>query len=188
MHKKGGYTVGYFECWSAESFFAVWDAAGNSKSPVIMGFSGIYLPNKKRVARDNLKVYADMARQVCKDIRVLACTIFNESPYYKKVIEAISYGYSMVMFSNLSIDFKEQMQRVAKIVKSAHEKQVFVEGEVISTPGVGGEIEKVGTNLNLTNPEEAQIFVSRTQIDALTVNIGHHACMAKEKCHLILTC
>ena len=39
----GGYAVGYFESWNLESLLAVADAAEATRSPVILGFSGIYL-------------------------------------------------------------------------------------------------------------------------------------------------
>ena len=41
--EAGGYAVGYFESWNLESLLAVVDAAEAAQSPVILGFSGIYL-------------------------------------------------------------------------------------------------------------------------------------------------
>ena len=52
--ERGGYAVGYFESWNLESLLAVADAAEAVRSPVILGFSGIYLPHPTRVARDPL--------------------------------------------------------------------------------------------------------------------------------------
>ena len=58
---RGGYAVGYFESWSLESLLAVADAAEAERSPVILGFSGIYLPHPARQVRDRLAPYAAMA-------------------------------------------------------------------------------------------------------------------------------
>src|SRR5262249_48948210 len=52
--RRGEYAVGYFESWNLESLLAVADAAEATRSPVILGFSGIYLPHPERVARDSL--------------------------------------------------------------------------------------------------------------------------------------
>lgn len=98
--EKGKYAVGYFESWNIESLLAVKDAAEAMCSPVIIGFSGIYLPHYKRVVKDPLKLYAMIATEVCRELTVPACTVFNESPYLDSVLEAIDYGYNLVMFSD----------------------------------------------------------------------------------------
>ena len=41
--RADGYAVGYFESWNFESLLAVADAAEAVRSPVILGFIGIYL-------------------------------------------------------------------------------------------------------------------------------------------------
>ena len=48
------YAVGYFESFNLESLLAVADAAEAARSPVIVGFSGIYLPHPARRERDRL--------------------------------------------------------------------------------------------------------------------------------------
>ncbi len=45
--EEGQYAVGYFECWNLESLLAVADAAEATRSPVILGVSGIYLPHRE---------------------------------------------------------------------------------------------------------------------------------------------
>ena len=54
--ERGGYAVGYFESWNLESLLAVADAAERTRSPVILGFSGIYLPSPDRRVADPLGV------------------------------------------------------------------------------------------------------------------------------------
>ena len=54
---KRGYALGYFESWNLESLLAVADAAETTHSPVILGFSGVYLPDVKRRVRDSLPVW-----------------------------------------------------------------------------------------------------------------------------------
>ena len=49
--EAGGYAVGYFESWNLESLLAVADAAEAARSPVILGFSGIYLTHPRRVVK-----------------------------------------------------------------------------------------------------------------------------------------
>src|SRR5438132_14337983 len=78
----GSYAVGYFESWNLESLLAVADAAEALRSPVILGFSGIYLPDSARkLVRDPLVPYARMAEAVARGLSVPACLLFNESPF-----------------------------------------------------------------------------------------------------------
>ena len=52
------YAVGYFESWNLESLLAVCDAAEAMKSPVIIGFSGINLPDYEHVVKNTLSLYS----------------------------------------------------------------------------------------------------------------------------------
>ena len=97
---RGGYAVGYFESWNLESLLAVADAAEAQRSPVIVGFSGIYLPHPGRRVKDGLAPYAAMALAVCRELSVPACLLFNESPNEDWVGAAIDAGFNLVMFSD----------------------------------------------------------------------------------------
>ncbi len=50
------YAVGYFESWNLESLLAVIDAAETTRSPVIVGFNGIFLTHKDRLYQDRLPI------------------------------------------------------------------------------------------------------------------------------------
>ena len=62
--EQGGYAVGYFECWNLESLLAVADAAEATRSPVLLGFSGLTLPHPARSRNDPLSAYAAMGLEV----------------------------------------------------------------------------------------------------------------------------
>ena len=170
--KKGDYAVGYFESWNLESLQAVADAAEFTRSPVILGFSGIYLPHPSRTSKETLSIYAALGLETCRSLSVPACLIFNESPHLDWVSEAIDLGFGMVMYTDEELCFKEQSERVRGIVDQAHQKGVAVEGEITSLPGVGGELSAAPQNGSLDDPEVARAFVERTNVDAFAVNIG----------------
>src|SRR6478735_6740931 len=96
----GGYAVGYFESWNLESLLAVADAADAVRSPVILGFSGIYLPHPDRRVRDPLAAYAAMALAVGRGLSVPCCLLFNESPHREWVHHAIDLGFQLVMLTD----------------------------------------------------------------------------------------
>ena len=170
--ERGGYAVGYFESWNLESLQAVTDAAEAMRSPVMLGFSGIYLPHPSRQARETLSIYAALGTEACRVLSVPSCLIFNESPHFAWVIKAIDLGFGLVMYSNESLGLDEQLERVRQIVNKAHPLGVAVEGELTSLPGVGGELLTAPEETDSDDPGLARDFVQRTGIDAFAVNIG----------------
>ncbi len=169
---REGYAIGYFESWNMESLHAVADASESMGSPVLLGFSGIFLNHSQRVVKEHLSVYAALGLEVCRRLKTPACLVYNESPHFERVIEAIELGFGLVMFSKENLNFDEQADRVGEIVAIAHREGVAVEGEPMALPGVGGELLIAPDDVNLTVPRIARTFVERTGIDALAVNIG----------------
>jgi ketose-bisphosphate aldolase len=170
--RQGTYAVGYFESWSLESLLAVADAAEAVRSPVILGFSGIYLPDPLRHVRDPLTLYAAMGLEVCRRISVPASLLFNESPYLEQVLQAVDLGFNLVMFSDEELGPDERIQAVTRVVEKAHAAGAAVEAELDPLPGVAGELAAVPGDLCLSDPQECREFVERTGIDALAVNVG----------------
>lgn len=170
--ERGGYAVGYFESWNLESLLAVCDAAEAMHSPVLLGFSGIYLAHPARVAPEPLRLYAALGLEAIRGLSVPACLVFNESPHFEWVLEAITRGFGLVMFSDEALSFDGQVERVGRVVEAAHEVGVAVEGEASALPGVGGELSAVPDDLHLTELDGARDFVERTGVDAFAVNVG----------------
>jgi fructose/tagatose bisphosphate aldolase len=169
---RGAYAVGYFESWNLESLQAVADAAEFMRSPVILGFSGIYLPHPLRQAQETLSTYAALGRDACRTLSVPSCLIFNESPHFDWVTEAIDLGFGLVMYTDETLCLEEQSRRVRRIVEKAHPLGVAVEGELTSLPGVGGELVAAPHTMCLDDPGLARSFVEETGVDAFAVNIG----------------
>jgi len=173
------YAVGYFESWNLDSLLAVCDAAEKMKSPVIIGFGGIFLTNEKRVVKDNLNIYATLAKKACKNLSVPACTIFNESNDFNSVLDSIEYGYDVVMFVDSSLKVEELALKVSKIVNKAHTHSAAVEAEINELPGFNVLTGKI-IEFSLTDPDIAKRFVSQTKIDSLSINIGQSHKLGKE--------
>lgn len=169
--EKGNYAVGYFESWNLESLLAVCSAAEKMRSPVIIGFGGIFLTHEKRVVKDNLNIYSTLAKKACENLSVPACTIFNESNDFDSVIRSIDLGYDLVMFIDSTIPIDRLAMKIKKIVNKAHKLSIAVEGEINELPGFNVLTGKV-IESQLTEPEIAKRFVLQTGIDSLSINIG----------------
>ncbi len=170
--RRGSYAVGYFESWNVESLLAVADAAEAQRSPVILGFSGLYLPHPRRAAPDPLSAYAALGTEVCKSLSVPCCLLFNESPRFDWVQEAVRLGFGLVMFTDETLALPEQTARVKSIAEIAHTSGAAVEGELGALPGVGGELAAAPAENPLTDPRMAREFIEATGADALAVNVG----------------
>lgn len=169
---RGNYAVGYFESWNLESLQAVADAAEATGSPVILGFSGIHLPDPDRTVKDRLSGYAALGLDTCRQLSVPACLLFNESPYLGAVMEAIDLGFGLVMFSDEKLDAGEQVRMIRLVVEKAHAAGAAVEAELGALPGVGGGLQELPEGMVLTGAAEARAFAERTGVDALAVNVG----------------
>jgi ketose-bisphosphate aldolase len=166
------YAIGYYESWNLESLMAVADAAEETRSPVLLGFSGIYLDHPKRVRKENLNVYPSMGLEVAQQISVPTTLVFNESPHYELVLQAIDQGFGLVMFSDENQSVRDQTIATRQIVEAAHRVGVAVEGELEPLPGLTGNQLDGQLDARLTNVDAAREFVEQTGVDALAVNIG----------------
>lgn len=133
--EKGQYAVGYFESWDLESLQAAADAAEAVRSPVLLGFSGIYLHHPQRLTRERLSVYAALGNKMCQEVSVPACLLFNESPHLGHVLEAIDLKFGIVMYSE---EHAQMRERIRQVVTHAHGHGVAVEAEMTALPGVSG--------------------------------------------------
>ncbi|MCJ7555345.1 MAG: class II fructose-bisphosphate aldolase [Gammaproteobacteria bacterium] len=166
------YAVGYFECWNLESLMAAADAAESARSPILLGFSGIYLPHPQRLRTEPPGVYAALGLEVCREIAVPAGLVFNESPHLEKVLEAVQQGYGLVMFSDEGLTQDEQVDMVRQVVDAAHSAGAAVEGEASVLPGVGGDLDEVPDQVAFTEVQTALDFIDKTGVDAFAVSIG----------------
>jgi fructose/tagatose bisphosphate aldolase len=167
-----GYAVGYFESWNMESLLAVADAAEASRSPVILGFSGISLPRPGRAVKEHLRDYYELGTAVCERLSIPACLLFNESAHFDWVAEAVRLGFGLVMFTDETLEIADQVAQVERVSRIAHAASIAAEGEMDSLPGVGGSLLEAPREARLTDPGRAREFARATNVDALAISVG----------------
>lgn len=88
--------------------------------------------------------------------------------------KAIDAGYNSVMIDASSETLEENIRITKNVVRYAHEKGVFVEGEIGKIRGRGwqGIAFKEGEEF-LTRVEDAVTYVQNTNVDALAIGIGN---------------
>ena len=183
--ENGGYAVGYFESWNLESLQAVIEAAEELRSPAIVGFSGMHLPDARRAVNERLELYAAMGLAACKTSSVATAMIFNECPHTEWLEEAVALGFNMVMFADETLTTQQLWRRVRETVVMAGGRAA-VEGEINALPGVAEGLATKPAALSLTGPDEAARFVEQTGVDSLAVSLGQAHLHGRAKLELDL--
>lgn len=183
--ERGGYAVGYFESWNLESLQGVIDAAEAMASPVIVGVSGLNLPDPRRQLEERLELYAALGKAACETTRVPACLLFNESPSLSWVRKAIDLGFNLVMFADEHLPADVLREQVKQTVAAAAGRSA-VEAEMTALPGVATGLESLPETIERTDPDSASRFVDDTGIDALAVSLGNMHLHGRQKVGLDL--
>jgi ketose-bisphosphate aldolase len=166
------YAVGYFESWNLESLQGVLDAAEQTRSPIVIGFSGEFLSRVGRISEERLALYGALGKAAAESSSVPCCFIFNECTEDDSTRQAIQEGFNLVMPIDGENNYEEYVRRTAEIVALGHTTDVGVEGELGELPG-GVGIDHEGHS---TDPDQAEDFVTRTQVDLLAVSVGNIHC------------
>ena len=170
--RSGGYALGYFESWNIESLQGVIDAAEQTRSPVIVGFSGDFLTRPERKPREKIAWYGALGRAAAEAAAVPCGLIFNECPFEEGVRQAVQEGFNLVMLANSERSYEEYTRCVTGLVSYAHGQGAAVEAEIGELP-VGSTGRVVTEHSSQTDPELAQRFVAATGVDLLSVSVGN---------------
>lgn len=164
------YAVGYFETWDIQSLLGVLRAAEKARSPVIVGFNGVYLPKLCNNDKRWLGVYGHAGKTAAQRAKVPVSLIFNESPRLDWVYESMKSGFNLVMYTDEGLSWDERVERIKALVQDAHKRGIAVEAEADE---LGDAPQSKKSDTPRTDPEKAARFVSATGVDALGVSVGN---------------
>lgn len=162
--QKEHYGVGLFNTTDTDMLEAVISAAEELNSPVVIGTAEVLLPYGE------LKLIAPSVLAAAKRAKVPVVMHYDHGLTFDRCMEALSLGFSSVMFDGSAGEYDENIKQTQEIVKIAHSLGASVEGEI----GHVGQAD-AGDNLltdMYTTPEEAEAYVKATGVDALAVAIG----------------
>ncbi len=162
--QSGSYAVGLFNTTDTDMLEAAISAAEEMRSPIIIGTAEVLLPYGE------LKLIAPSIVAAARRASVPVVVHYDHGLTFDRCMEALSLGFSSVMFDGSAGDGKKNIADTAEIVKIAHSLGATVEGEI----GHVGEAASGDGDVsdNYTTPEEALAYANQTGIDALAVAIG----------------
>ena len=176
--QKEHYGVGLFNTTDTDMLEAVIAAAEELHSPVIIGTAEVLLPNGE------LKLIAPSILAAAKRATVPVVMHYDHGLTFDRCLEALSLGFSSVMFDGSAGDYEANVAATREMVKICHSLGVSVEGEI----GHVGQAATGDDQLTdmYTTPEEAVAYVQATGVDALAVAIGTAHGVYKKKPQLNL--
>lgn len=117
-----------------------------------------------------------MAERACVPVAVH----LDHSSDPENVRRAMDSGFTSVMFDGSKMPFEENLRITARLAKEAHQRGIFIEGELGNVP-----YSDLGqTDVRLTSPEEARIMQEQTELNWLAVSVGNIHRLVGRKVHI----
>ncbi len=168
---REGYAVGAFNFNNMEFLEAIIEAAEAENSPVIVATSEgalKYLGNGDPFR--GAKMAVAMTKTLAESVKVPVALHLDHGKHFEFIMYALSAGYSSVMIDLSDKPFEENLEGTRKVVEMAHAIGVGVEAELGRLAGIEDNVSS--RESVLVDPEEAKIFVEKTEVDFLAPAIG----------------
>lgn len=164
---KEGYGVGAFNFVNFEMLNAIFNAANEAQSPIIV-----------QASEGAIKYMGiDMTVGLVKILsarypHIPVALNLDHGTSFESCKKAIDSGFTSVMIDASHHCFEENVAITKEVVEYAHSKGVSVEAELGRLMGIEDNISVSEQDAVLVNPDEAEEFVKQTQVDYLAPAIG----------------
>ncbi len=162
MAKEGDYAIPAFNVYNMETVMAVFKAAEECKSPVILQ---VY---PRLMAEECGYFLAPSILAAAHKASVPVCFHLDHGPSELETTRSIRYGATGIMLDGSALPFEENVALTRRVVETC--KHIGI--------GVEGELGHVGTTNDssmeeFTDVEDAKKFVKATGVSALAVLVGN---------------
>ena len=170
--KKGKYAVGAFNTSSLEVTLAIVKAAVKLKSPVIIQTS------ESAIHYSNLETLFNIITNISDTIgkKVPIAIHLDHGKDMNVIKQCIDIKYPSVHIDASEESFVKNVSLTKKVVKMAHKKDIWVQGELGAILGKEGMVNVKKGKLNIqdyyTDPVKAKEYVEKTKVDTLAISIG----------------
>jgi fructose-bisphosphate aldolase class II len=164
--RQGGYAVGAFNTSNLEITQAIFEAAAELKSPVMVATSESAI---KYAGFANLHT---MVSHMCRYFGVTAALHLDHGRDLEIAVKCIRHGWTSVMIDASKEEYEHNVAITSEVVKIAHMSGVSVEAELGRLAGVEDLVKVEEREAALTDPAQAGEFAGRTGVDSLAVAVG----------------
>lgn len=162
---KGKYAVMAINCFNLETARSVIKSAEAENAPIIVNIFHDHM-----LGHCDSSVIAPLVKVLAEQSSVEVALNYDHGMSKDLVLKAIDDGYSSVMIDMSQLDFEDNVRITKEVVEYAHARNVSVEAEVGCMGGSEGG--NYTSELEMTDPQEAEDFVKATGIDCLAVSFG----------------
>lgn len=163
--KQNHYAVGSFNIYNYETIRGVMEALQEMKTPGIIAFGEKYLVNM------DLKEVVNLIRTMASYVEVPIAIHLDHCKSVSTIKKAIEAGFTSVMIDGSHLPFEENVAITKEVVDFAHANNVSVEAE-LGCLSLGDHSNEDEGETIYTDPQQAQLFVEQTNVDALAISIG----------------
>lgn len=166
--RSTGYAIGAFNIYNLEGAAAVVQAAEEMKSPVILQI----LPSALAVGK---KPLVSLCLEMAHSAEVPVAVHLDHCSSTETILYSLDCGLSSIMADGSELSFEDNVDFTRTIVAAVSKRPgaTTVEAELGKLSGTEDGIPVSHRDASLTSPDEAEMFVERTGIDALAVCIGN---------------
>lgn len=165
---KHQFAVGAFNAIDSNFIDAVFAAAQQQQSPVIINVAEVHLQYI------DLPAAAEYIKKKACQADIPVCLNLDHGLTLPTIKTAIECGFSSIMFDGSSLSYEENIRQTKEVVELCRPYNISVEGELGAVGGdEGGALESMADVALYTKVEQAKEFVEKTGIDALAVAIGN---------------
>lgn len=166
--EKRGYAIGAFNIHNLESILGVAHAAESLRSPAIIQVS------EGAIKYMGLKPITHIVSTVAKNIapHVPIALHLDHGSNFSSISECISAGFSSVHIDASDLPLDENINLTKQVVKFAHQRKVWTQGEVGPMIGGHGKIGSTLKGIPLADVDEVVRFVKETGVDTIAAAIG----------------
>ena len=164
--REQGYAVGAFNTSDLEISQAIFEAAAEMRSPVIVATSESAI---KYAGFDNL---FNMVRHMADYFGVKAALHLDHGKDIDIAVKCIRHGWTSVMIDASKLEYEENVAATRGVAEIAHMAGVPVEAELGRLAGIEDMVNVGEREAALTDPAQAAEFVERTGCDFLAVAVG----------------
>ena len=162
---KFWFAVPAFNDGSGQLLEAVMQACEETESPVMIAIH----PDELSFLTDS---FVDQVKYYANHSKVPVCIHLDHGASFEQVIHAIQLGFTSVMIDASHKSYEDNIAITKKVVEAAHAVGVSVEAELGTIGDTGNSIEGGVTEVIYTDPEVAQDFIEKTNVDSLAIAIG----------------
>jgi fructose-bisphosphate aldolase class II len=158
--RRGGYALPAFNTSNLETSKALLAAAEKAKSPLLIQIT------ESTIKYAGLESIFAVVQQLEKHSKVPVCIHLDHGKHLPTIRKCLSLGFRSVMVDASRYSLKKNVAITKKAVSLAKRRGCSVEAEL-------GSLKRIGSRgQNLTDPNQARLFVEATGCDSLAVAIG----------------